>query len=129
MPKTARDTSVTAFPQVPAFAPFDLQAALSVARIQAQSFKAAMRYPIETLVFLKHRYERDVKLAEDLANSLEFGDTLDVCFDFYQQALVDYSAEAGKLAKIGSKLASEASEEICKEADTITDNIAAQTAA
>jgi hypothetical protein len=41
------------------------------ARLQAHAFSTMMQYQIEALKFLKHRYEEDVKLANDLVASSE----------------------------------------------------------
>lgn len=129
MPKTSARQTSDAFAQSLPFLPFGQQAWLAVARLQAHAFKATMRYQIEMLDFLKHRYEQDIKLAESLVESTQYGDTLDVCSDFYQTAMSEYSSEAGKVANIGSKLASETTREIRREAETITEDMAARTVA
>jgi hypothetical protein len=98
-------------------------------RLQANAFKAMMRYQIETLSFLKHRYEQDVKLADDLLASDEFNDAFDVLGNFMQNASSDYAAEAGKVASIGSKLASETAKRLRKEAETTIEDMAARTVA
>lgn len=101
----------------------------AAAQLQAQLFKAAMRYQIETLAFLKHRCERDVKLIDDLVASGEFEDAFDVVGAFVRNAATEYADEAGKFASIGSKLASEAARRLRKETDGAIQDIAAQTAA
>jgi hypothetical protein len=80
---------------------------LAAARLQANAYQALMRYQIETLGFLKHRFEQDAKLAEDLVASDEFNDAFDIVSNFVENATSDYAAEVGKVASIGSKLASE----------------------
>ena len=65
-----------------------------------------MRDQIETLAFLKHRCEQDVKLVDNFVGSGEFNDVFDVFSNFMQNATSDYTAEAGKIAAISSKLAS-----------------------
>lgn len=101
----------------------------ATARLQAQGYKAMMRYQIEALSFLKHRYEQDVKLAEDLAASADFNDAFDVYTGFVQNAVTEYSSETGKMASIGSRIASETARRVRKEADAAIEDMAAQTVA
>lgn len=101
----------------------------AAARLQANAFKAMMRYQIETLTFLKHRYEQDVKLVEDLVASDEFNDAFDVFADFMENARSEYATETGKVASIGSKLASETAKRLRKEAETTIEDMAARTVA
>jgi|APTNR8051073442_1049403.scaffolds.fasta_scaffold97326_2 hypothetical protein len=101
----------------------------SMARLQAQGYKAMMRYQIEGLSFLKHRYEQDVKLAEDLVASADFADAFDVYAGFVQNAVTEYSSETGKMANIGSRIASETARRVRKETDAAIEDMAAQTIA
>jgi hypothetical protein len=102
----------------------------AAARLQVHALKAAMKYQIETLSFLKRRCEDDMKLLEDLARSEEANDVFDVVASFIQNATSDYAAEAGRVASIGARLASETARRVRKEADdTIEDMAAATTAA
>lgn len=98
-------------------------------RLQAQAFRAAMRYQIETLAFLKHRYEQDVKLMDDLAESAELNDAFDVVSTFVQNATAEYATEAGKIASIGSKLASDTAKRLRIQAEATIGDMAAQTIA
>lgn len=98
--------------------------ALGAARLHAQAFKAAMRYQIEALTFLKHRYEMDVKLVDDLLAGDEFNDAFDVFTTFMQNAATEYATEAGKVASIGSRLASETAKHVRKEAEEAAEDIA-----
>ena len=59
--------------------------AFAAARLQAHAFKAMMRYQIEALAFLKHRYEEDVKFVNDLVGSNEFNDAFDVVHDLHAE--------------------------------------------
>lgn len=97
------------------------------ARLQAQAFKAAMRYQIEMLSFLKHRYEQDVKLVDDLISSDEFADAFAACSDFMRNAAVEYTSEAGKVATIGSRLASDMAKRVRKGAEETIEDLAAST--
>ncbi|WP_264484361.1 phasin family protein [Mesorhizobium sp. PAMC28654] len=102
---------------------------LAAASLQAHAFKAMMRYHIETLGFLKHRYEQDVKLAGDLIDGAEFNDAFDIFATFLQNATLEYTTEAGKLAGVTSKLASETAKRVRKEAKTAIEDAAAKTVA
>ncbi|MCZ8546236.1 phasin family protein [Mesorhizobium qingshengii] len=102
---------------------------LAAASLQAHAFKTMMRYQIETLAFLKHRYEQDVKLAEDLVAGSEFNDAFDVFSTFLQNATSEYVTEAGKVAALTSKLTSETARRVRKEADTAIEDMAAKTVA
>ena len=85
-------------------------------KLQAHAFKAVMSYQVETSAFLKHRCEQDVKLMDDLAASDQFNDAFDVVSNFVQNATSEYSTEAGKIALLGSRLASETAQRMRKEA-------------
>jgi hypothetical protein len=97
--------------------------ALAAARLQAQAFKAAMRYQIEALGFLTHRLEQDVKFADDLVASNEFNDAFDVFTTFMQNAATEYATEASKVISIGSKLASDAAKQVRREAEEAAEDI------
>jgi hypothetical protein len=99
------------------------------AQLQAYLFKAAMRYQIEALAFLKHRCEQDVRLIDDLVDDGEFNDAFDVFSSFFQKATAEYAAEAGKVASINSKLASETAKRVRKEAESAIEDMAAQSVA
>jgi hypothetical protein len=97
------------------------------ARLQTHLYKAFMSYQIEMLGFLKHRFEQDVKLADNLLASDQFNDTFDVMQNFMQNAASEYAAEAGKIASISSKIASNTAREVKKETQATIDDLAAQT--
>jgi len=122
------EQSPLATPSLPMMA--DGQKVLSATvRFQAPAFKAMMRYQIEMLSFLKHRYEQDLKLVDDLAASDEFNDAFDVLGNFVQNATSEYVTEAGKVASIGSKLASDIAQRVRKEAVRTIGDMAARTIA
>ncbi|WP_292168453.1 phasin family protein [Mesorhizobium sp.] len=100
---------------------------LAAADLQAQAFKAMMRCQIETHSFLKHRCEQNVRLADDLVAGNEFNDAFDVLNTFFQNATSDYAIEAGRVASIGSKLASETAERVRKGTETTVEDLAAST--
>jgi len=97
--------------------------ALTIARLQGYAFTSMMRYPIEALGFLRHRYEQDVKLVDDLIASDDVKNALDIYTGFFEKALADYSKEAGKVATMSSELASEAGKRMEKEAGTIARDV------
>jgi hypothetical protein len=101
----------------------------AAAQLQAHAFKAVMSYQVETLAFLKRRCEQDVKLMDDLAASDEFNDAFDVISTFVQNSTAEYSTEAGKIASIGSRLASETTKRMRKEAKNTIGEMALQTVA
>jgi hypothetical protein len=103
--------------------------ALATARLQAQTFRSAMRFQIEMLGFLKHRFEQDVSFMDDLVASGELNDAFDVVADFMQNAATEYTSEAGKLASIGSKLTSETARQIREQVEDAVDDLAAATIA
>ena len=98
-------------------------------RLQAHAYKAMMRYQIEALSFIKHRYEQDVKLIDDLVASEELDDAFDVCSGFWQDAMSDYAIEVRKVAAIGSELASQTAKRARKETTTTIEDMAARTVA
>lgn len=98
-------------------------------RLQALGFKAAMRYQIEALGFLKHRCEQDMKFVDALVADDEFKDAFDVYVTFMQNAANEYAAEAGKVAEIGSRVASETARRVRRQAQDVIDDAAARTVA
>ena len=101
----------------------------AAARNNAQMFTAMMRYQSETLDFLKRRYEQDLKLVDDLAASEETGDAFDVLSVFWRNAASEYAIEAGRVARIGSKIAAETAGQVREEAEMAVKDMAAQTVA
>ena len=98
---------------------------LTIARLQGHAFTAMMRYPIEALGFLRHRYEQDMKLVDDLVASEDVNNAFDTYAGFFEKAVADYSMEAGKVATMSSEIASEAGKRMQKEADIITKDVTA----
>jgi hypothetical protein len=102
---------------------------LAVARMQGNAWKAALRYNVETLDFVKQRVEQDIKLLDDLVSSDGYKDAFDVYAGFMEEAMAQYSNETGRLASLGSKIASETAEEVRREADETVKDMAAATVA
>ena len=99
------------------------------AHLQGQAAKAGLRYQIEALSFLKHRYEQDLKLVDDLLGGGDLNDAFDVCANFWQNAQLEYSREAAKITEIGSKVVSDTARALSKEAQAASADMAAQTVA
>ena len=129
MTNTIEKNSAFSFPKAPFMTSEAQNAITALSGIQGEAVKAALRYQIEALSFLQKRFEKNVKLLDALAASKEHGDAYDVCVDFYREAFSDYSDEAGKLAKIESKIASDTAKKIQKESLTFVEDVATQTAA
>jgi hypothetical protein len=102
---------------------------LAMMRLQGHALNAMMRYQIEALSFLKRRYEQDMKLVDDLIATERLDDASVVCADFLQAAVAEYSTETGKVASIGSKIASDTARRVRREAETAIDDMAAKTVA
>lgn len=116
-------------PELPPFAQTGQKLMRATAAMQAYSIRALLRYQIESLSFLKRRFEDDLKLLEKLTAGDEFVDAFDVFSNFVQKATSDYANEAGKFASIGARLASETAGQVRKEAETTIDDMAAATLA
>ena len=89
----------------------------AAARFQAQAFKMAIRYQIESLCFLKRRCEQNLKLIDDFSGSDEFNDSFDVISNFMENAALDYTTEARKIASIASRAAADTAKHIRYEVD------------
>ncbi|MGY6706756.1 MAG: phasin family protein [Rhizobiaceae bacterium] len=121
------DQTLASIPDMPVFENAQ-RYMMANARLQAHLFKAFMSYQIEMLGFLKHRYEQDVKLADNLIASDQLNDSFDVMQTFMQKAANEYAAEAGKIASISSRIASNTAKEVKKETEAVIEDLAAQTA-
>lgn len=97
--------------------------------VQMHAFKAMMRYNVEALAFLKHRCEQDAKLADDLITGTQFNDAFDTFAAFLQNATSQYVTEAGNVATLTSRLASETARHMRKGARIAIENAAAKTVA
>lgn len=102
---------------------------LAVMRLQAFGFKTAMRCQAEALGFMRHRCQENMKFADALVADDELTDAFDVCATFVHNAASEYAAEAGRLAEIGSKAASETARRMRRQAEQATGEVAARTVA
>lgn len=94
-----------------------------MARLQASTYKAALKWQIESLGFLRHRYEQDMKFIDELLATPEPGEALSAYSCFLQNALDDYSKEAVKAANYSGKIATDAAREIRSEAEKVSENM------
>ena len=69
--------------------------------------KAMLRYQIEGLSFLQHRFQRDIKLMDDVIAAEKTNDTLDVIGDYWRDAVSDYAKEVSKTLAINARFASD----------------------
>jgi hypothetical protein len=105
------------------------RAMFAVARMQAHAFKSMMRFQAETLHFMKHRAEQEMRLAESLVYSKDFADAFDIFARFSQDAVSEYSGESGKLAEITASVAKETARSVRRETQASIEDIAASTIA
>jgi hypothetical protein len=103
--------------------------AMLMARVQASTFKAVLKWQIESLNFLRHRYEQDVKFIDELLSTPEPGEMLSTCSCFMQNALDEYSKEAVKAANYGGRIITDTAKEIRSEAEKVSEDMMAATLA
>lgn len=99
----------------------------TIARLQAHAFKSMLRFQLEATSFMRHRLQQDIRLVDDLTRSNDFADAFDVFTGFFQNAATEYSGEAGKVAEIGSQIASETARKLRHEARETVEDMAART--
>lgn len=87
------------------------------AQLNAQAYKAAMRYHIEVLGFMKDRFEQDLRLVDDAFGKSDLFGAFEVWSDFLQNAATEYASETNKLAVMGSKIGAEAARGARRQAE------------
>lgn len=98
-------------------------------RAYADLCNTMMKYQIETLDFLKKRFEQDMRLASGLAKAREADETVCCYLDFLRQAQIDYSEETAKLLRINADMAADVARKAEHEANAMTGEYLAATAA
>jgi hypothetical protein len=73
------------------------------ARIQSNAIKVSLEMQRETFGFLQRRYEKDMKLATELAKKRAPGEILTTYIGFFEDAVDDYSREAAKIGSLGAR--------------------------
>jgi hypothetical protein len=96
----------------------------SMARMQGQAVRAALNMQIETLGFLRRRYELDLKLIDLLTGFDGFENAFNTYSEFWNDTVREYSDEAGKIVSIGSKQAAEAAKDVRWDAERISGELA-----
>ncbi|MDK1387721.1 hypothetical protein QN224_20095 [Sinorhizobium sp. 8-89] len=99
---------------------------LSMGRLQAEALRMTLRYQVELLAFLKNRSEQDLKLIDDLSSPDHANEAFDLCCNFWQNAFLDYSDEAARIAEIGSDVAAETAKQVREEQKLLTKDMAGQ---
>ncbi|MCA1407658.1 hypothetical protein I6F26_23725 [Ensifer sp. IC3342] len=100
---------------------------LAMGRLQAEAVRMTLRYQVEMLNFLKNRREQDLKLLEDLLSPDHLNESFDLYCSFWQNAFLDYSDEAARIAEIGSDVAAETAKQVRQEQELLTKDMAGQT--
>ncbi|MEP3275836.1 MAG: hypothetical protein ABJN26_14655 [Stappiaceae bacterium] len=101
----------------------------SAAKMQGQMLHAYLSYNTEILDFLKKRIAEDIKLVDSVTQTDDANEAATSFVDFWREAVVEYSGEAGKLASINSKFALDAVEQLSAEAKTVEKEFVAANAA
>ena len=95
--------------------------------MQAHALKAMIRAQIETVAFARHRYERNLKLIDDLVESEKYQNTFGVYGEFCRDAASEYAEEMRKLTSLGTRLVSDSTELVDGEIEKIFEDAAART--
>jgi hypothetical protein len=94
---------------------------LALTRIQGTMFDAWMRQSIEMMDFLKARFERDRKLAAEIAKVGDPSEAVALWTRFWQKAAEDYADEPRRLASVMTEAAGEAFSQARKDAETLVE--------
>jgi hypothetical protein len=95
----------------------DMMAAM--VRAQARMMDSVLKQNIETLDFLKQRFEKDRAMVQSLADSADPTQAMKVMQDFWSNSLKDYTDEAGKLGALAAATAEEIVEGVTEEAKAL----------
>ena len=129
MPKQTEVTKNDSFFSAEPFMMNGQKLMFSMARMQGHAMRAALQMQVEAMSFLKHRYEQDLKLVDDLTGSDGFSDAVNTYSQFLQETVTEYSDETGKIAEIGTRVASDTAKRAREEAEAFSEEIAARNAA
>ncbi len=91
-----------------------------VVRAQARMMDAVLRQNIETLDFLKTRYEKDRQMLADLAKATDPASMMTVLSSFWSRAMSDYTNEAGTLSAFAAATTEQFIEGLQDEAKAVT---------
>ena len=88
-------------------------------RPQARMAEALLKQNIETLDFLKTRFERDRAMLADLAQIDDPAKAMDLWSSFWQRMMSDYSTETTKLAASVTEIAEQAVRTATEEGEAL----------
>ena len=88
----------------------------SILRAQAHMMDSILKQNIETLDFLKARFEKDRVIFNQLAASTDPAQAMELVHSFWNRSVKDYTDEAGKLAAV---TAEQLAEGIAEEATAL----------
>ena len=91
----------------------------AILRAQARMMDSLLKQNIETLDFLKARFEKDRAIFNDLAANSDPARAMELMQSFWNRALSDYTDEAGKLGALAAATAEQLAEGIAEEATAL----------
>mgnify|MGYP000432718621 CR=1 FL=1 len=98
-----------------------------LAKFQIGSWKAMLKWQVESLDFLKHRCEQDIRFIDELMQTPEPGEMLSTYSCFLQNALDDYSREAVKAAHMSNRMVNDAARDFRHQAEALSEDMMAAT--
>jgi hypothetical protein len=105
------------------------QLAVSALKMPTTMAKTLLRYQVEGLSFLQHRFQRDIKLMDDIIAAEKTNDTFDVISDYWHNTASDYAKEVSKTLAINARFASDAAGVVREEVKNSLNAAAASTIA
>lgn len=87
----------------------------AVTRMQGKMVDAVLRQNIETLDFLKERFEKDRALIATMVEKKDPSAVMHLLTEFWQKAMEDYANETGKLTATMASATEQAIEELTEE--------------
>ena len=88
----------------------------SIVKAQARMLDSIMRQNIETLDFMKARFEKDRAMVAELADAKDPTDAMKRMQEFWHRSARDYADEAGKLGALTTATAEQIVEGLTEEA-------------
>ena len=91
----------------------------SILRAQAHMMDSILKQNIETLDFLKARFEKDRVIFNQLAASTDPAQAMELVHSFWNRSVKDYTDEAGKLGALAAVTAEQLAVGIAEEATAL----------
>ena len=88
----------------------------AIMRAQARMMDSLLKQNIETLDFMRQRFEKDRETFNKLAESGDPAKAMEVMQEFWNRSVKDYSDEAGKIGALAAVTAEEIVEGMTEEA-------------